>query len=294
MTDTPLPTNNDDQLKLWNGVAGQAWVDEQALLDALFRPFEEALAAAARAASARRVLDVGCGTGATTLAIARAIDDAGPGGRCTGIDLSEPMTTLARERARRDAVANAEFLCADAQARAFEPATFDRVVSRFGVMFFADPVAAFANLRRAATDDAALHCIVWRSAAENPFMTTAERAVAPLLPSMPARRRDGPGQFAFAEPPRVQDLLGAGGWRDVALQPLDVPCALEPAQLDRYLSRLGPVGVALAEADDATRDHLLQVLRTAFAPFRHGDQTRFTAACWSVTARAGAIGTARA
>ena len=146
-----------------------------------------------------RVLDVGCGTGSTTLAVARRL---GAKGRCIGIDISEPMIAAARARAEREGTP-ASFIRADAQTHAFEPASFDMIISRFGVMFFDDSVRAFANLRRAAKQTPSLRFIAWRSAAENPFMTTAERAAAPLLPNLPARRPDAPGQFAFADRDRV-------------------------------------------------------------------------------------------
>ena len=112
------------------------------------------------------------------------------------------MIAVARARAAEEGSA-ATFISADAETHRFEPPTFDTIVSRFGVMFFGDPVRAFTNLRLAASKDAALTCIVWRSAAENPFMTTAERAAAPLLPDIPPRRTDGPGQFAWADDRKV-------------------------------------------------------------------------------------------
>jgi len=163
-----------DQAALWNGGAGLAWVEAQELLDRLFTPFEKLLVEAVRARSGLRVLDVGCGTGSTTLAVARSL---GANGRCVGVDISEPMIAAARARAERQQIL-ASFVCADAQSHAFAPASVDTIISRFGVMFFDDSVRAFANLRRAARDGAQLQLVAWRSPAENPFMTAAERAVA--------------------------------------------------------------------------------------------------------------------
>ena len=269
-----------EQTALWNGAAGRAWVDAQQVLDRLFTPFEDLLVAAVRSASPRSVLDVGCGTGSTTLAVARALD---ADGGCLGIDLSEPMIALARARAARERIP-AEFVCADAQVHAFEPDSVDMILSRFGVMFFADPVQAFSNLRRAARDGAQLRCIAWRSAADNPFMTTAERAAAPLLPNMPPRRPDGPGQFAFADRDRVDAILHDSGWTGIDIRPLDVACTLSEPDLFRYVTRLGPVGLMLQDADDDTRARVGDSIRGAFDPYVHGDQVRFTAACWMVTA----------
>ena len=150
-----------DQAAVWNGSAGHAWVDAQELLDHLFQPFEQTLVQAVSAAPGVRVLDVGCGTGSTTLAAARLL---GTGGSCTGIDISDPMITAARARAER-ANATVTFIRADAQSHPFDTAGFDVIISRFGVMFFDDPVRAFANLRRAAAASGSLRFIAWRSAA---------------------------------------------------------------------------------------------------------------------------------
>jgi SAM-dependent methyltransferase len=269
-----------EQTALWNGPAGRAWVDAQHVLDRLFAPFTDLLVEAVRAASARSVLDVGCGTGSTTIAIARSLEGTG---HCLGVDISEPMITRARARAERER-APAEFVIADAQVHGFEPASVDMIVSRFGVMFFGDPVQAFANLRRAAREGAQLRLIAWRSAAENPFMTTAERAAAPMLPDLLPRRPDGPGQFAFADRDRVHAILNHGGWSGIDIRPIDVGCSLLEQDLSRYVTRLGPVGLLLQDADDDTRARVAESIRSAYDPYVHGDEVRFTAACWMINA----------
>ena len=274
------PSTDSEQAILWNGSAGQAWVDSQQILDRMFKPFEDLLVRAV-AASARDVLDVGCGTGDTTLAIAR--QRAGEC-RCVGIDISEPMISLARTRAEEENL-SVTYILANAQTHEFEPAVFDMIVSRFGVMFFDDSVRAFANLRRAARRDAALRFIAWRSAAENPFMTTAERAAADLLPNLPNRKLDGPGQFAFADQRRIHHVLDASGWVEIDIRPLDVVCTLPETQLVPYFTRLGPVGALLQRTDDRTRMHVIEVVRAAFDPYVFGDGVRFTAACWMVDSR---------
>ncbi|NOV26014.1 class I SAM-dependent methyltransferase [Cupriavidus necator] len=274
--------NGGEQAALWNGASGHAWVEHQGLLDDMLRPLEALLVEAVARNRPQRILDVGCGTGSTTLALARRV---GAQGRCTGIDISAPMLAAARARAQREG-ANATFVHADAQEHAFAAASFDMIVSRLGVMFFNDPVRAFANLRRAATSDATLHCIAWRSAADNPFMTTAERAAAPLLPKLPARQPGAPGQFAFGDRERVLSILQASGWSDIDIRPTDVTCTLPEPALGGYLSRLGPVGLALQGADAPTRDRVIDTVRAAFAPYVHGDTVRYTAACWTITARA--------
>ncbi|WP_175654944.1 class I SAM-dependent methyltransferase [Burkholderia ambifaria] len=273
---------NEAQSALWNGPSGLAWVDAQHSLDRMFEPFETLLADAAGAASARRVLDVGCGTGAVTLAIARRL---GAHAHCTGVDISARMIAAAQARAEREGLA-ASFVPADAQTHAFAPDQFDLIVSRFGVMFFDDPVRAFANLRHAARANAQLRFVAWRSAADNPFMTTAERVAGPLLQNLPARQPGAPGQFAFGDRQRIASVLSDSGWADIEIEPIDVACALPVPALDDYVSRLGPVGLALRQVDDATRRRVIETVRAAFERYVQGADVRFDAACWLVAARA--------
>jgi SAM-dependent methyltransferase len=273
---------NAEQIALWNDSAGRAWVETQETLDAVLAPFEAALVEAVAAGKAQRVLDVGCGTGGTTLAIARQV---GPQGTVVGLDISEPMIALAKQRAELASVPP-RFLCADAQTHAFEPASFDMIVSRFGVMFFDDSVRAFTNLRRATAPGGALHAIVWRSAADNPFMTAAERAAAPFLPQMPARKPDEPGQFAFADRNRVYSILERSGWTGIDIRPLDVECTLPKSELPTYVTRLGPLGRVLPQLDEKTRSRVVAAVLAAFDRYVHGTEVRFTAACWTVAARA--------
>ncbi|GIJ46270.1 hypothetical protein Val02_31560 [Virgisporangium aliadipatigenens] len=268
------------QATRWNGHAGTAWVDAQELLDGLLAPFDELILDAVPSGSGSRVLDVGCGTGATTVAIARRLDASG---HALGVDVAEQMVAAARSRAERAGVP-ASFVVADAQRHPFEAGGFDVIVSRFGVMFFDDPVRAFANLRRAAGDGAALRFVAWRGIDENPFMTTAERAAAPLLPGLPERRPDAPGQFGLADPDRVRRILAESGWTEADVRPVDVPCTMPVSELEGYVSRMGPVGAALREVDEPTRARVVEVLRDAFAPYVHGAEVRYTAACWQVSA----------
>ena len=270
-----------EQTALWNGLAGRAWVEAQELLDHVFRPLENLLVEGVVAGSGGRVLDVGCGTGSTTLAVARLLAAKGS---CVGIDVSEPMIAAALARAQREGTP-ARFIRADAQTHPFEPACFDMIISRFGVMFFDDLARAFANLRRAARDDAELRLVAWRSAAENPFMTTAERAAAPLLPNIPVRQPDAPGQFAFADRHKVYRILEESGWAEIDIQSIDVSCMLPEEQLVGYFTRLGPLGRILHEVDEQTRTQVIETVRPAFDPYVLGAEVRFNAACWMIGAR---------
>ena len=180
---------DEDQAQRWKGSAGCAWVEAQQMLDRTLQPFEDLLVAEVAASGAKRVLDVGCGTGSTTRAVARLL---GTGSAAVGIDISEQMIDAARMLTGQEG-SHATFVCDDAQKHVFGAQKFDLIMSRFGVMFFEDSVRAFANLRSAAADGCRMRSIVWRSPAENPFMTAAERAAAPLPRAGPRGCRAGSG-----------------------------------------------------------------------------------------------------
>lgn len=279
MSQSALP--NARQAALWNDASGKAWVALQPLIDGVLAPFESLVVDSGYPGEGGNVLDIGCGAGATTLAMARRV---GSGGRCVGLDISRPLVALARKR--MEEVANASFEVGDAQTYAFETGRFDAVVSRFGVMFFDDPVAAFANMRQAARPGGRLAFVAWRGPGENDFMTTAARTAAPFLPPAPAPDPDAPGQFAFADGARVKRILEASGWSSIKVEKADVLCRIAERDLMTYVTRLGPLGAALRELDQATAKNITEALPAAFAPFVQDGEGRFNAACWLATATA--------
>ncbi|HEX8514543.1 MAG TPA: class I SAM-dependent methyltransferase [Allosphingosinicella sp.] len=278
MTDAPIA--NADQSAKWNDRPGRTWAELGDLLDRLFEPFVPLLLQEIEPVAGRRFLDIGCGAGALTLAAARR------GAAGLGVDISAPLIEAARARAERLGAAGARFVRGDAQSHDFEAGRFDALISRFGVMFFADPAAALRNLRLAMRPGGRLAFVAWRSPAENDFMTAAERAVADLLPGLPARVADAPGQFGFADSGRVDSILAESGWVGVEIRPVDVQCRLTEEELGVYARRMGPVADLLPSLDEATRYEVERRLDSTFRPFLSDGEARFTAACWMVTARA--------
>lgn len=272
---------NQDQVALWNEASGRTWVEMQQVLDRMLAPLAAPLIDAAFPGQGGRVLDVGCGSGATTLAMAKRL---GASGSCVGVDISGPLLAAAKSRAASEGISSVTFVQADAQTHAFDPGSFDAMISRFGVMFFDEPEAAFNNIRRALRVGGKLAFVAWRSPAENPFMTTAKRAAEPLLTNLPKPDPNAPGQFAFADGDRVRHILQDGGWSDIDLQPLDVEGSVAANELLAYVIKLGPVGLALREVDEATRARVTEVVHAAFQPYIKNNTARFGMACWLVTA----------
>ncbi len=271
-----------DMRAFWNGPAGTSWVEKQVLFDEMYQPIVDALAWSVVEEGARSVLDVGCGTGAAAIEIARAL---GADGRVLGVDVSAPMIASAQENAREGGY-GAEFVLADAETHAFEPEMFDMLVSRFGVMFFGDPVAAFANMRGAMRKDGRMRVFTWRHPRDNAFMTVAGRVARDYVPDMPKFDPEAPGQFGLAVEARIRRVLGEAGWREVELAPMDFDCEMPAAELIPFFTTRGPLGQAFPDMDKGTQEKVVADLREAFAEYVHGDVVRYMAATWDVRARA--------
>ena len=202
---------NQQQAEAWNGPESAHFVHHADRYDRQLEPFTQALLEWARPEAHHVVLDVGCGSGASTLAAATRA------GRVTGVDFSEPLVELARRRAQDARIGNAEFVIADAQTHQFDAGTFDLVISQFGLMFFDDPVAAFTNIRRALRAGGRATFVSWQGLAANEWLTLIADAVGQHveLPEFGGLSR-GPGMFALAQPDDITTLLGAAGFEQVA------------------------------------------------------------------------------
>ena len=283
----PAPDSNAEQIRYWNEAAGPKWVAFQKVIDAQISPLGEQVMDRAGIAPGERVIDVGCGCGDTTIALGRRV---GPAGRVLGIDVSAPMLERAAETARAAGVANVRLENADAQTHRLSPSAFDVVYSRFGVMFFTDPVAAFTNLRAALRPGGRLAFVCWQALLENPWLFVPLRAAAQHLTLPPPPAPDAPGPFAFADPERVRGILARAGFGDIVLEELHTTLTLGGGgtvdQAVRFLTEgVGPVSGVLREADPALRPTVAAAVRAAIAPFHTPQGVRMGSAAWIVTAR---------
>jgi SAM-dependent methyltransferase len=271
---------NQAEIERWNGVVGDRWAEHQEALDARLDIYGKDLLTKADLADGMRVLDVGCGCASLTIGAARAV---GAAGRVVGLDISRPM--LARAQARVKELPNVALVEHDAAT--FSPdAPFDVVISRFGVMFFDDPAAAFTNVRSATKKGGRLAFACWQPLEKNPWAGVPMSALLRVVPPLPPAPPDAPGPFALAAPDRVRELLARAGWSDVAITPSAHPMTLGATleEAVEYSSRMGPAARLLQDIDEATTARALEMVRQTLAPLAPG--FALDGGVWLVTARA--------
>lgn len=278
---------NAEQIAYWTTQAGPKWVTYQAMLDAQLDPFGRAALDALGVAPGARVVDVGCGCGQSLLELAERV---GPDGHVVGIDVSAPMLERAADRVRAAGYRQVELVEADAQTHPFDPQTADAVFSRFGLMFFADPPAAFTNLHHALRSDGRLAFVCWQPLERNPWMAVPLAAAAAHLPLPPPPPPDAPGPFALGSRDRIAALLAAAGFEQVRIDAFETTLTvggttdLETATA--FVLQLGgPLATAVREATPETMARVRGAVRESLRPYHDRDGVRMPAASWIVTAR---------
>jgi SAM-dependent methyltransferase len=283
MSAAPLHAENAAQAEYWNHVAGPKWTDHQEHQDRVLRPISDRLLAAAGPKPGERVIDVGCGCGATTIAFAERVH---PGGEALGLDISEPMLARARERAPLDLPLR--FALADATVYDFDPESADLVASRFGVMFFAEPARSFTNLRTGLKSGGRLAFACWRETKQNPFFVVPLREAGKHAPPFPEMDPEAPGPFAFADPARVRRILSEAGFADIVLAPHDLELDIAAGRgLDAAVQAaltIGPTSRMLDGQDETVRAAATADIRKALAARANENSVPLGAAIWIVTA----------
>ncbi len=282
MNSTSTP-NRMDQQAFWNGTAGRKWTDFQETLDETFAPVLRKLLARGAIKRGEKVIDVGCGCGASSVELGHAV---GPDGEVLGIDISADMLTRARERTAVGAPVT--YALADATTHAFPSGHFDVLFSRFGVMFFDAPEHAFANLASALRPGGRLVFACWRQPRENPYFILPVQEAYKHVPKLPEMKPDDPGPFAFASEERVQRILGAAGFTSVAMEPFDTPLDMAAGRgLDHAVTSALSIGPANRALEGQPQDKVAaaaQSIREALARHADGNSVNLKGAIWIVTA----------
>ena len=277
--------NNDAMIEYWNGEAGKKWVDQSQRLDTMLAPFADKVLDAAAIQTGERALDIGCGAGVLTLG---ATQRAGDASGSLGVDVSEPLLALARKRAA-EAKSCAQFEHADASI--FEvPDKFDLMISRFGVMFFEDPSAAFANIRRQVRPGGRLAFMCWQALPLNDWAFAPLQAALPLLKEMPPMPDPtAPGPFAFADQDRLAQILGDAGWHDIAIDPFETQMALPGDDVGSsadFMLQLGPLSRLIAEQELDPTPLREAVINRLTENVQEDGRVAMRSACWLVRANA--------
>ena len=283
-----MAEQNAYQVADWNGQSGERWVANQARLDAMVEVFGQAAIEAAAPATDERVLDVGCGAGASSRALAARV---GAGGQVLGVDISEPLLDRARTLAQQDTPAL--FQVADASSAELPQGAFDILFSRFGVMFFDDPTAAFAHMRRALRPGGRVAFVCWRGAAENDWVRLPMGALMGIVPPSALPDPEAPGPFSFGDRERVARILTAAGFTDIAISPFDASVPFgeggtRDAAIDdavKMTLEVGPLSRALADQPDDIRARASAAVRAAFAGLPGERSVMINGAAWIVMAR---------
>ena len=274
---------NADQATYWNGPAGQRWIDRQETLDIVLAPVSEILFDRARVAEGERVIDVGCGCGATTFELARRV---GKTGRVLAIDISAPMLARARERAPADLTL--DFIAADATIYPFESGGADLLFSRFGVMFFAEPDVSFASMRTALRRSGRMVFACWREPRRNPWMILPLQEAYKHVPRLPDVGLEEPGPFAFANETRVHRILSSAGFASIAIEPVDLYFDLAVGRgLDGAVTSalsIGPVSRALEGQAPDLQAAVARSIREALASVQQGEKVELGGSVWIVAA----------
>ncbi|MEV0375200.1 class I SAM-dependent methyltransferase [Streptomyces sp. NPDC050636] len=272
---------NTEQAQAWNGYEGTYWARNQDRWDAVNAGFNEPLLAAAAIGKQDRVLDVGCGAGYTTrLAARQAVN-----GRAMGLDLSGPMLARARESAQREGLGNVTFEEGDAQVHAFEPGAFDVVISRFGVMFFADPVAAFANIGHALRPGGRMAFICGADAESNEWLQ-AIAGLRDLLPIGDFGAPGSPGMFSLADPDTTTEVLSSAGFEHINAARVEAygTWGKDADDAAAFLLDSGPGRHLTSQVEPDVRDRARQVLTESLRPHEEGGALRLHSTAWLVTA----------
>ena len=277
---------NGDQIAFWNSSHGIAWARNADIIDVMFSNITEAIASAAAINVGDHVLDLGCGSGGTMLAVAHRVGSAGS---VTAIDVSNSMIDRAEERRRAKNLKNVTCIRGDATSYPFSDASFNKLISRLGAMFFDDPAVAFTRLRQTLQPSGRVALGVWREPRENPWAMEPVAAAKKYLNMPPRPGPEEPGPFSLAKPDRVRNILAGTGWRDIELSPLDfvIPHGRSITDALTFVMRMGPLAGPLSEASSENQamalDAIKQVLKN-----NTGDDgiVRMAGACWIVTAQA--------
>ena len=279
----PSEPTNQEQKEFWNDLKGQIWVEMQPRIDGMLAPFDEQTMQTLELRSGERVLEIGSGTGTSSLGLLQRI---GPSGSLLAVDLSRIMLNRAVERAEDAGASNAKFVEADAQLHDFPAGFFDAAYSRFGIMFFEDPVTAFRNIRSALKPGARLAFVCWADRQENSWISYPARVARQFLELPDAPPEGAPGMFSMEKEGRIRDILQDAGWSGISVEVFETENLIGSDVEDAadFISKMGPMSEPFAKAEPLLQEKTLAALKEALQPYEASDGVRMKFCNWIVSA----------
>ena len=280
-----MEDKNIKQKQFWSGAGGDVWVDKQREMDIMLNPLGERAIQGLDLSGERKILDIGCGCGATTLEIAKAVTQ----GEVIGVDISEPMLERATKTASDMMLTNTSFQVKDVQVDEMPRSYFDIAFSRFGVMFFEDPFEAFKNINHSLKDNGQLSFVCWQHASLNPWQSLSIQVIKEFL-DLPAPAPKSPGPFAFEDKSYINEILTESGFRDIQIKDNQEDIVMFSGKSIReacedYLTINPVVTEMLKNSPTKLREEILEALIGKFSDFHNNDGLLFPSATWIVTAK---------
>lgn len=282
-----MTDENAGQIEFWNSDHGLAWARHADSVDVMFAEITHEVLTTAEVGVGDRVLDLGCGSGGTTLVAADRVTAVGS---VTAVDVSSPMIERAQQRADAAGIANVTFVLGDAATYPFADASFNKLISRLGAMFFDDPASAFARMGPALSPGGKVALGVWRGPSENLWAMEPVAAAKPFLETPPRPSPQDPGPFSFADPDRVRGVLAGSGWQDIDFAPLDfqIPLGRTMEAALAFVMEMGPLAAPFRTVSDKNRTKAIDAITDVLEDNTGYDGVvRLAGACWIVTGRAG-------
>ena len=274
---------NQDQKEFWNEKKGKIWVSLEKHIDKMLNPLGDHAIKILEPKDGEKILDVGCGTGSTTQNLSKLVGDSG---LITGMDISEPILDFAKKQSNSKKINNINFILADAQNFQFLTKSYDAIFSRFGIMFFEDPIAAFKNIKKSLKNKGRLTFICWRKRDENDWITLSSNIASNFLELPPNANPKEPGPFAFEDSGYIEEILIKSGWKNITIKNHNQNIIVgETVNITaEFLSRMGPMSVPFENADQYTQRKVKEALKECYSKYNTSNGVEFNFSTWIVSA----------
>ena len=274
---------NQEQKEFWNEKKGEIWVSLESKIDKMLGPLGDQAIKILKPKVGEKILDIGCGTGSTSQTLSKLV---GESGIITGIDISKPILNFAQKQKENKKIKNINFIQADAQNHQFSDLNFDAVFSRFGIMFFEDPISAFKNIKKSLSCNGRLTFVCWSKSEDNDWMNLSSNVASQFLELPPKANPKEPGPFALEDYFYIEEILIKSGWKNIKIKAYKENIVIGET-LDHaadFLSRMGPMSVPFENANEQTKEKVISALKECYSKYFTPKGVEFHFSSWIVSA----------